>query len=259
MIEYYNKKGYVLIRNFLSDKEVRELRTIVTEFHQLWQQENADFYAKQAVNSAYLTSNEFLTNQQRAQLFNFIGSTKVMSLVHKLIPTQPCFINTQLFFNPVNEQQNNYWHRDPQYHLSVEQQKAALTAFDVFHFRLALADEPGVELVPGTHKRWDTKEELEVRLEQHGHKNNQALSQGKIIKLGAGDLLIFSANMIHRGLYGMDRLALDILFCPPEPSILEFIRDDCLPSQDSLASIADSSAFANTLTLKQSLQQSLKS
>ena len=69
-----------------------------------------------------------------------------MTIVNELIPKQPCCLNTQLFFDPVNKQQSNYWHRDPQYHLSVEQQKAALARGEVIHFRLPLVDEPGLDL-----------------------------------------------------------------------------------------------------------------
>ena len=255
MKEIYQEKGYVLIRNFLSDNEVVELRTILKEFHNLWQQENASFYAEKAVNSAYLTSGEFLNTEQQNRLFGLIACNKVMNLVTELIPEQPCFLNTQLFFNPVQDKQNNYWHRDPQYHLSIEQQQVALALFDVIHFRLPVMDEPGIELIPGTHKRWDTTEELDVRLEQNGQKNNQALSQGETIKLFAGDLLIFSANMIHRGLYGLDRLAFDILFCSSEPSIIEFVNENCLPAESTLKTIDNPSAFYNTIKLKSAMNK----
>ena len=251
----YSENGYLLVRNFLNNEEVAELRTILTEFHRLWQKDNTTYYQQQAVNSAYLTNRDYLNDRQRQVLFNFIGSDKVMSIVTKLIPQQPCFLNTQLFFNPVNVQQKNYWHRDPQYHLSIEQQKAAIASFDVIHFRLPVLDEPGIELIPGTHKRWDSPEELNVRLEQEGGKNYQPLSQAKTIKLSAGDLLIFSANMIHRGLYGMDRLAFDMLFCPPEPSVIKFVSEDCLPSESTLALLEDSSAFTNTIALMTKIKQ----
>jgi len=250
MNKAYNESGYLLIRNFLNDSEVSTLYAILAEFHRLWQKENATYYAQNAVNSAYLTNNQYLNDKQRQVLFDFIGSEKVMSVVNELIPEQPCFLNTQLFFNPMNPKQSNYWHRDPQYHLSIEQQKSALSASEVIHFRLPLLDEPGIELVPGTHKRWDSTEELNVRLEQNDHKNDQALSQGKIIKLAAGDLLIFSANMIHRGLYGLDRLAFDILFCQPDPSVIQFVSNDTLPTAEALKSLENSDAFDNTIKLK---------
>ena len=250
MNKAYNESGYLLIRNFLNDSEVSTLHAILAEFHRLWQKENATYYAQNAVNSAYLTNNQYLNDKQRQVLFDFIGSEKVMSVVNELIPEQPCFLNTQLFFNPMNSKQSNYWHRDPQYHLSIEQQKSALSASEVIHFRLPLLDEPGIELVPGTHKRWDSTEELNVRLEQNGHKNDQAISQGKIIKLAAGDLLIFSANMIHRGLYGLDRLAFDILFCQPDLSVIQFVSNDTLPTAEALKNIENSDAFDNTIKLK---------
>ncbi|KGJ88919.1 phytanoyl-CoA dioxygenase family protein [Colwellia psychrerythraea] len=250
MNRLYSESGYLLMRNFLSDDEVLTLHNVVAEFHRLWQKANASYYAQTALNSAYLTNREYLNDKQRQVLFDFIGSEKVMSIVNKLIPIQPCFLNTQLFFNPVNTNQNNYWHRDPQYHLTIEQQKSAILSSEVIHFRLPLLDEPGIELVPGTHKRWDSTEELNVRLEQEGHKNNEPLSQGKVIKLDAGDLLIFSANMIHRGLYGLDRLAFDILFCQPDPSVIHFVSNDALPSAEALTSLEDSAAFDNTIKLK---------
>jgi len=246
----YRESGYLLIRDFLSDDEILTLHNVVAEFHRLWQKDNATYYAQSAVNSAYLTNQGCLNDRQRQVLFDFIGSEKVMSIVNELIPKQPCFLNTQLFFNPVNPKQSNYWHRDPQYHLTIEQQKSAISSSEVIHFRLPLLDELGIELVPGTHKRWDSTEELNVRLEQEGHKNNQPLSEGKVIKLDAGDLLIFSANMIHRGLYGLDRLAFDILFCQPDPSVIQFVSNDSLPSAEALTSLENSDAFDNTIKLK---------
>jgi ectoine hydroxylase-related dioxygenase (phytanoyl-CoA dioxygenase family) len=258
MNEVYRESGYLLIRGFLNESEVSKLHNVIAGFHRLWQKDNATYYAQSAVNSAYLTNQEYLNDRQRQVLFDFIGSEKLMSIVNELIPKQPCFLNTQLFFNPVNPKQSNYWHRDPQYHLSVEQQKAALSASDVIHFRLPLLDEPGIELIPGTHKRWDSTEELEVRLEQNGYKNDQALSQGKVIKLSAGDLLIFSANMIHRGLYGLDRLAFDILFCQPDPSVIQFVSNDTLPTAEDLISVENPAAFDNSIKFKSAENKAAK-
>jgi hypothetical protein len=106
MKQSYHESGYLLIQNFLSANEVANLRTVLFEFHHIWQEKNNKFYQKQAVNSAYITSQEFLNTQQRQLLFDFIGSAKLMNIVKELIPQQPCFINTQLFFNPVNKSQS---------------------------------------------------------------------------------------------------------------------------------------------------------
>ena len=173
-----------------------------------------------------------------------------MDIVSSIMAKRPTFMNTQLFFNPVNKDQKNYWHRDPQYHLSVEEQKEALIGPECVHFRIPLVDEPGIELVPQSHKKWDSPEEFDIRFEMNGRKSHETLSKGKVIELQAGDLLVFSANMIHRGLYGMDRFALDILFCDPDPDLVQFVSEDCLPDKGILNSLENADAFVSTVELK---------
>lgn len=244
----YRKDGYFVVRSLFSEDELQPIKEVVLEFHELWKADNKEFYAERAINSAYLTSTEYLDNAKRNVLFQFIGSTKLMQVVAEVIPERPAFMNTQLFFNPVNELQKNYWHRDSQYGRSIEEQKQALEGPAVLHFRVPLVDEPGIELVPGTHRRWDTEEELNVRLETNGHKNFEDLSTGKTIQLNAGDLLVFSATMMHRGLYGLDRLALDILIAESDPRLMEFVHEDCLPDTETLAGLEDPTVFLNTLS-----------
>lgn len=250
MYKDYCNNGFVVIKDLFDPSELQNLNLILNNFHTSWKDSNSAFYMDRAVNSAYLTGKEHLDDEQRTKLFKLIGSEKIMNIVHSLFPDRPCFMNTQLFFDPVNKEQNNYWHRDPQYHLSVEEQKLALSGPEVIHFRIPLKDERGIELIPGTHKRWDTDEELNIRLETESRKNNECLESGLAIPLNAGDLLVFSANMIHRGLYGNDRLSLDILFCDPEPDFAKFVEDECLPSHELLNKIDDASAFRNIIDLK---------
>ncbi len=49
----------------------------------------------------------------------------------------------------------------------------------VLHLRVPLFDELGMELVPGTHKRWDSDEEFDVRQEKNGRVSSESLSTGK--------------------------------------------------------------------------------
>lgn len=244
----YKENGYVLFKDFYHKNEVIDLHSVVLAFHEAWKKDNSEFYSQRAINSAYLTGTKYLNDEKRLKLFQFIGSSKLMKALSSVLPNDPMFMNTQLFFNPVNKDQKNYWHRDPQYHLSPDEQKAALAKSSVVHFRIPLMDEPGIELIPGTHIRWDSEEELEVRLEKNGRKNYENLSTGKSIRLEAGDLLVFSANMIHRGLYGMDRLSLDILFCDPDPEFKKYIDNNCLPSKETLALLENPWAFKNTIS-----------
>ena len=256
-LEYINN-GYFVLKNIFDKAELAKIKDVLQVFHSRWKVQNSDFYLEKAINSAYITNAEFLTDEQRKTLFELIGSTKVMDAVLSAIPNSPCFLNTQLFFDPVNPAQKNYWHRDPQYHLNLEEQEAALCGPEVVHLRIPLVNEPGIELVPGSHRRWDTREELDIRLEQKGHKSWEQISTGQIVALNAGDLLVFSANMIHRGIYGMDRFALDILFCDPDPNVITFVNDNCLPEENIRSSLQNPDVFMNTINLKKATHHPLK-
>ena len=246
----YDEQGYFVIRNYFNAAEILSLREVVSKFHALWKEDNAEFYREEAFNSSVITGIEYLECDDRLTLFNFISSKKMMDVVESVIPANPAFMNTQLFFNPVNPQQKDFWHRDCQYDHEVEQQKIAVQETQVVHLRVPLFDELGMELVPGTHKRWDNEEEFNVRQEIKGKVSSDSLSTGQVINLAAGDLLVFSADMIHRGLYGMDRLALDILVFDPEGDFADYVDDACLPSIAMLDKIDDPRLFMSTLDLK---------
>ncbi len=246
----YDHQGYFVIRNYFNDAEISSLRKVVLKFHQLWKKDNAKFYQEEAFNSSLITGSQYLAFDDRVKLFNFISSKKVMAVVESVISTKPAFMNTQLFFNPVNPQQKDFWHRDCQYDHDVEAQKKVIHDTQVVHLRVPLFDELGMELVPETHKRWDNDEEFAVRQENKGRVSSDDLSTGKKIKLAAGDLLVFSADMIHRGLYGLDRLALDILVFDSTANFADYVDDDCLPDISMLAKIDEPKLFRNTLLLK---------
>jgi len=246
----YADVGYFVIRNYFNAAEISSLRETILKFHQLWKQDNMKFYQEDAFNSSLITGSQYLACDDRVKLFNFISSKKIMAVVDSVIPVNPAFMNTQLFFNPVNPQLKDFWHRDCQYDHDIEMQKKVIHDTQVVHLRVPLFDELGMELVPGTHKRWDNDEEFDVRQEERGRRSNENLSTGKAIKLAAGDLLVFSADMIHRGLYGLDRLALDILVFDAAADFADYVDDDCLPEISMLDKIDDAKLFENTLHLK---------
>ncbi|MFQ3192819.1 MAG: ectoine hydroxylase-related dioxygenase (phytanoyl-CoA dioxygenase family) [Paraglaciecola sp.] len=250
----YDEQGYFVLRNYFTELEILSLRSVILKFHELWKQDHSEFYQQEAFNSSLITGSQYLASDDRVKLFNFISTKKIMDVVESVIPTNPAFMNTQLFFNPVNAQQKDFWHRDCQYDHDVEGQKKAIQETQVLHLRVPLFDEPGMELVPQTHKRWDNDEEFNVRQEEKGRVSSEDLSTGKKIKLAAGDLLVFSADMIHRGLYGLDRLALDILVFDPAGDFADYVDDDCLPTSLMLDKIIDPRLFMNTLDLKSTPQ-----
>lgn len=245
----YNEQGYCVVKQYLSLNEIESLREVILTFHDLWKEDNASFYKEEAFNSSLITGSEYLKSTDRIKLFNFISSTKLLSLVRAVLSGQPAFMNTQLFFNPVNPNLKDFWHRDCQYDHDIESQKRVIAETQVLHLRVPLFDELGMELVPGTHKRWDNEEEFAVRHEENGKLSSDDLKNTVKIPLAAGDILLFSADMIHRGLYGLDRLALDILIFDSSADYIDYVDADCLPDSSMLAKIDNPQLFMNTLKL----------
>lgn len=246
----YDEFGFFVLRGFFNATEILSLRRVILTFHERWKADNAQFYNEEAFNSSLITGSQYLSEIDRLKLFNFISSEKMLGVIKTVIPNHPVFMNTQLFFNPVNPQQKDFWHRDCQYDHDVESQKRIIQETQVVHFRVPLFDELGLELIPGTHNRWDTDEEFNVREEINGCNSYDSLTSGKKIRLSAGDLLVFSADMIHRGLYGLDRLALDILVFDSAADYVDYIDDDCLPHSSMLEDIDDPSIYVNAMQLK---------
>ncbi|MGB0937319.1 MAG: phytanoyl-CoA dioxygenase family protein [Colwellia sp.] len=245
----YDNKGYFVIKDYFTDAEISSLKEVILTFHHAWINDNKAFYKEVAFNSSLITGSEYLEVKDRVKLFNFISSKKMMAVIDSLIATTPAFMNTQLFFNPINPKLKDFWHRDCQYDHDIEVQKKVIHETQVVHFRVPLFEELGMELVPGSHKRWDNEEEFNVRQELNGRTSCENLSTGKKIQLDAGDLLVFSADMIHRGLYGLDRLAFDILVFDSSANFVDYIDPDCLPKLSMLDNIDNPRLFTNTLEL----------
>ncbi|UTW55039.1 phytanoyl-CoA dioxygenase family protein [Kordiimonas sp. SCSIO 12610] len=251
-VHTYENNGYIVIRGLFSPDELNPIHDILLSFHENWLLENTEFYQSHAINSAYITQKGILPSKDRIKLFNFISDEKIHKALSENVSDNLAFMGTQIFFDPLNKKQKNYWHRDIQYNtLTLDEQKAIFDKQNALHVRIPLKDENGIEIVPGTHKRWDTEEEFDTRMEQNGKLKHHDLMGGKTLRLQKGDMLIFSANMIHRGLYGKDRFAFDLLFSDPIPEILKFLPDDCVPDEADLDKLQNNAVFKRSMAVKQ--------
>lgn len=237
-MEYSNfeRYGYLYLEDFFPEALLQSLEGIICPFHERWMAANEAGYRNGLINSHSLTSDNALTAEERLALFRFLSQDRILEIVKAVFPGKALFLNTQLFFDPNDGTQPNYWHRDIQYTgLSREEQQMNIESRNVVHFRIPLRPEAGIEVIPGTHRIWDLPEEEAVRLSLNGHKPSDALQRGLAIPLKRGDLLVFSANMVHRGLYGGDRFAFDIIFCDDTPEFSNFIDLRNHPSGEELA------------------------
>jgi len=243
--EHYAQFGYVVIRAFWQATELAELDRLVSRIYEPWaERHRTEIFENKWVNMHSLTLPEYFNEAPAARiaLFNRIASSKLTQLLDQMFGSGFYFHNTQLFFNPTNPQRLPYWHRDMQYSLwDDETQRKAQGELTSLHVRIPLVAEQSLELVPGSHQRWDTKTEHDVRYECNGHKNSESLKGAKQLNLAAGDLVIFDAQMLHRGVYAgnASRKAFDICLGHYHPLTAKFFDKRVLPTFDELAGIAN--------------------
>ncbi|MCW7488768.1 phytanoyl-CoA dioxygenase family protein [Leptospira meyeri] len=203
--------GYHLFPNYIPMDQIGILKEILFRSNAEWSKE---LNHSKNVNSAYLTSTKFTKEKKdRKTLFQFIGSDVLLEIGKIVFDGPMYFLNTQVFFNPKDKNKLPYWHRDIQYMgIPEEKQFERIQKDFVWHFRIPLEKDPGIWLVPGSHKRWDTEEERKIRLELDGKKNHEDITNQFLIPHNPGDLLVFSAHLIHKGNYNSNRFSFDILY-----------------------------------------------
>lgn len=244
--DQYEALGYTILRGLFNNTEISSIDKHVDPVYRKWTQDNeTEIYKNKLVNMHSLTLPEYFQDNpdQRVELFKAIAPSKLTEAIEGIFGPGIHFHNTQLFFNPTNAERLPYWHRDMQYSpIKDEAQRDELGNMLSLHIRIPLEKEKGVELVPGTHKRWDTELERNVRLELNGYKNSNPLPNSELIDLAPGDVLIFHAQMIHRGTYELNptRKALDLCVGKHHHLTSGFLDESVLPTQAELANIENS-------------------
>lgn len=241
----YEKYGYTILRGFFNDEEISLVNRHVDRIYRKWQSENeTEICDNKLVNMHSLTSPEYFEEapDQRTDFFKIIASVKLTDTLERIFGPDIHFHNTQLFFNPSNIERLPYWHRDMQYSpIEDEVQSDELGKMLSLHIRIPLIEEKGVEVVTGTHKRWDTELERNVRFELNGHTNSEPLPNSVLIELARGDVLVFSAQMIHRGNYALNssRKAFDLCVGKYHPLASEFLDPRVLPTEEEVNKIVN--------------------
>ena len=234
----YQQQGFLHLPGFYRPHELVDLEAVLLKHHQAWLLQHQAAYQNGLINSHSLTADSALTEPDKNVLFQIIAAPALLAQLALIFPQAPRFLNTQLFFDPHQRNQNNYWHRDVQYTgLNEASQRSVILQQNVVHCRIAMRPERGIELIAGSHQRWDSAEEYAVRMGKSPYRPHDDLPHATQIALHTGDVLLFSANMLHRGLYGQNRLAFDIIYCDDHPDLLAHRGDHTLPNAAQLATL----------------------
>jgi hypothetical protein len=242
----FDRQGYVLIEEFLGPAHMEKLSAIVDRIYAQWLEKNhAEYVEGRLVNMHSLTSPGYFEGDLagRIDFFERLAPARLTELLDGMFGNEVYFHNTQLFFNPFENKRLPYWHRDLQYSpINDAAQASAQPNLVSLHVRIPLVKEAGLELIPGTHKRWDTELESNVRFERNGHENSEDLPGAVRIELSPGDILIFDAQMIHRGHYHLNktRKALDLCVGKAHPFTARYLDESVLPSEREIDAIPNS-------------------
>lgn len=240
--QHYHENGYLLVRRFFDAALIETLTRCCDRIFGQWLANHRSAYVNERLINMHSLSDPvyFTENTERILFFNAVANGPLVRLCADLFGDKLYFHNTQLFFNPLDPGKAPYWHRDLQYTgIEESEQIALLPQLLNLHARIALIPERGLELIPKTHRRWDTTLERAVRLELDGHSNNEALPTALRLDLDPGDLLIFNAHMLHRGNYALNdaRKAFDILIGTPHPLMMKWLDAGMLPARADIARI----------------------
>jgi hypothetical protein len=236
----YQQQGFLHLPGFYRPHELADLNTVLLKHHQAWLIQHQAAYQNGLINSHSLSADPALSEEDKTVLFQTIAAPALLAQLASIFPQAPRFLNTQLFFDPYHSDQRNYWHRDVQYTgLNEAAQRNVILQQNVVHCRIAMRPELGIELIAGSHQRWDSDQEYAVRMGKPPYRPHDDLPHTTHVPLQTGDVLLFSANMLHRGVYGQNRLAFDTIYCDDHLDLLAHRSDHTLPNAAQLATLPE--------------------
>ncbi|WP_437315237.1 phytanoyl-CoA dioxygenase family protein [Sorangium sp. So ce385] len=154
----------------------------------------------------------------------FVGSPRVCELLSGLARPQegdtPRLKDAHYYHEQTRHDWDGDWHRDSQFgQPDPEIERAVVATTTSVHFRVALEDDDRLEIVPGSHARWDTPEELRIR--RGAGRATPDMPNAVRVALRAGDACVFHAWSIHRATYLLEppRRTLDALYAFGRPTV----------------------------------------
>ncbi len=250
--ELFADQGFILLRGLLPAADVQRLHRIVQRIFRHWLDGHCG-PAPQVVNMHSLTDMDFFPPPyaaERTEFFDLLAHDGLTEVIDEVFGRDVYFHGTQLFFNPIGCEKAPYWHRDLQYlGWDERRQQLALERLLHLHVRMPMVPEQGFEVIPGTHRRWDTPLEYDTRHARGQRTNNDPLPASTVFDLQPGDVLIFSAHMLHRGNYARNqmRLSLDLMLGRTDQLTTVSATPDQLPAAHEQSHIRNGLWYANTL------------
>jgi hypothetical protein len=210
----WRTRGYFIVRGFASADEISSLKHSCDGVLERKRRASPQIGHTTTHIGGLLDPSEFGDDPQRLQqLLEFFASPRLCELLKGLAPASagdPWLKTLEYFHEQTVRDWQGAWHRDSQFGRNdPEVEKAFLRSTLAVRFRVACVPDDRLELVPGTHARWDTDAELAIRSRQAlaglvvpvEPTADVAMPGAERVALEPGDACVFHAWMIHRGSY----------------------------------------------------------
>jgi hypothetical protein len=212
----WRTRGYVLSRGLIDPSHAEELRVICDGVLDQWRRRDPQTGrpgGDDATVMRHLNHPAYFAAGAAGleQVLRLAAHPKLLDLARTILGEEPMFRCTSYFMNPLETSMDGDWHRDSQYMTIDEASERAMLleggdSGSGIQLQVALAPSD-VELVPGSHLRYDSPEELAIRRAEGGRLCRSNDMPGALrISLGKGDAAAINSLGIHRGRYHKDKL-----------------------------------------------------
>ncbi len=214
----WRSQGFVVLRGVLAAARAARLRGICDDVLEQWRKRDPQTGrpggASDATVMRHLNHPAYFAGGApgREELLRLVVEPRLLDLARTILGEEPMFRCTSYFFNPIGQNLDGEWHRDSQYMTPDEASERAMLleggdSGSGVQLQVALVPSDDVEIVPGSHLRYDTPEEYAIRRADGGKSNRSNTMPGALrLALSAGDAAAFNSLGLHRGRYYADRL-----------------------------------------------------
>lgn len=149
-------------------------------------------------------------------LLELAADERVLGPLRNVMNWDPMYCKTSLWFNPSSGSDDGNWHRDTQFYIPDEKaERETIERVGVqsgAQLQVALVPSQDIQVVPGSHLRWDTPAEYAIRRGNgFAHNTSNEMPGALRVDLAPGDAVIFNPLGLHRGRYHSDKLRRTIM------------------------------------------------
>lgn len=223
-IEDFRRNSFVVLPNFLDRRARSELRE-AADAALTWSR-------AQCIETSHTTPRISLLTQATSfdggaatltPILTFAGSARVCALLDAVARSASADVlqlkDAHYYHEQTKRDWDGDWHRDSQFsRADPDLERELIASTCSVHVRVALEEDDRLEIVPSSHTRWDTDEELCIR--RGSNRATDKMPNAVRIILKAGDACLFHAWSIHRATYRRApiRRTLDLLYASTGPS-----------------------------------------